>query len=60
MRKNMLVGEICAILSVIPLKLFNSSPVEAEVANVEVDVKEEWQPKADLEHLPTDQRKEIE
>ena len=70
--KNMVVGEISAIEAVIPLKLFNSSPVEdgdeVEVLNVEgTDVGKErgsppskWQPKANLDHLPEDQRKEIE
>ena len=64
-RKNMIVGEICAVNAVLPIKLFNSSPVENE--NVEVmgvgtgpgdDSK--WQPKADLSHLPADQREQIE
>ena len=67
-RKNMLVGEICAVNAVLPLKLFNSDPFETseniEVLNVEAtaDVIPEakWQPQAKLDHLPPDQRKEIE
>ena len=64
--KNMLVGEICAINAVLPLQLFNPSPLEssdsAEVLNVEAsdatgDAK--WQPEANLDHLPEHQRKEI-
>ena len=64
--KNMLVGEICAVNSVLPLKLFNPSPVgenEANIAKVEVaetGSAEKWQPKADLSHLPEGQRREIE
>ena len=66
--KNMQVGEICAINSVMPIKLFNESPVESEDAKVlscqssadgeGSDAK--WQPKANLDHLPEDQRREIE
>ena len=65
--KGMIVGEICAIKSVLPIKLFNSSPsdfTEADVLNVgmsgELPAEDKWQPKANLEHLPPDQRKEIE
>ena len=65
--KNMLVGEIQAINAVLPLKLFNASPVEpgeeVDVMNVEVareSPPEKWQPKAKLDHLPPDQRREIE
>ena len=65
--KNMLVGEISAVNSVLPLKLFNSSPVETEeqvdVAKVgvaEAKVETKWQPKAKLDHLPEQQRKELE
>ena len=55
--KHMLVGEICAVNAVLPLKLFNSSPVDenVDVCNVQKkdDVKSssKWQPKADLGHL---------
>ena len=65
--KGMLVGEICAINAVIPIKLFNSNPFESgeqvDVNNVEtsdVPAGSKWQPKADLDHLPEDQRKQIE
>ena len=63
-RKNMIVGEITAIKSVLPFKLFNESPVEVDVASVKasenVESEPKWQPKANLAHLPDDQRKEIE
>lgn len=63
-RKNMIVGEITAVKSVLPLKLFNESPVDVDIASVQTseDVGSEpkWQPKADLAHLSEDQRKEIE
>ena len=64
--KNMLVGEISAINAVIPLKLFNSSPVDpVEQVGVNSVEKagvssEKWQPKAQLDHLPPEQRREIE
>ena len=66
--KNMLVGEICAVNAVLPLKLFNESPVGSglgEVNHVEAEngvggSSPKWQPKADLDHLPEDQRKAIE
>ena len=67
-QKNMLVGEICAVNAVLPLKLFNSDPFDTsgkvEVLNVEasagVTPEAKWQPQAKLDHLPPDQRKEIE
>ena len=67
--KNMLVGEISAVSSVLPLKLFNSSPVDENVEIGKVDASDsvpkaegepKWQPKANLDHLPEDQRREIE
>ena len=67
--KNMLVGEISAVSSVLPLKLFNSSPVDENVGVGKVEASDnvpkaegepKWQPKANLDHLPEDQRREIE
>ena len=64
-RKNMIVGEISVVSAVLPLKLFNSSPHDhdeekVDVANVDVENTEKWQPKADLSHLPEHERVEIE
>ena len=64
-RKNMIVGEICAVSSVMPMKLFNSSPVDpgeekADVCNVNVSNAGKWQPKAKLDHLSEEERKEVE
>ena len=64
-RKNMIVGEISVVSAVLPLKLFNSSPVDSddervEIGNVDVSDSEKWQPKADLKHLSEQERKEIE
>ena len=66
--ESMLVGEICAVKSVLPIKLFNANPFESvDVCNVKVsagDVKskvsEKWQPQADLSHLGEQERREIE
>ena len=60
--KNKIVGEICAINAVLPLKLFNENPCEEiNVMNVQSDVKsEKWQPKANLDHLCESEREEIE
>ena len=66
-RKNQIVGEICAIKAVHPIKLFNSAPTvdEAGVLKVETETDateptEKWQPKAKLDHLPEHERIEIE
>ena len=64
--KHMLVGEICAVNAVLPLKLFNASPVDENVDVCKVQEKDDvksssrWQPKADLSHLCDQERKEIE
>ena len=67
--KNALVGEICAISSMMPLKVFNTNPCDELVEEVNVmkmeaksDVKleEKWQPQARLEHLNKEEREEIE
>ena len=64
--KNMLVGEISAISSVLPLKLFNPDPCNGTeekvgVMKVESDVKcDKWQPCAKLDHLSEEERKEVE
>ena len=61
----MIVGEISVVSAVLPLKLFNSSPVDSddervEIGNVDVSDSEKWQPKADLKHMSEQERKEIE
>lgn len=63
--KNKIVGEICAINAVLPIKLFNDHPCSTEgvnIMNVQSDVTPEakWQPKANLDHLCESERKEIE
>ena len=65
--KNMTVGEISSVSAVIPLNVFKSASEVADVCSVDVDetssVKtddEKWQPKANLEHLSEEERKEIE
>ena len=68
-KKNMIVGEICAVNAIHPIKLFND-PSElpdsenVDIAHVEVTggvkSEEKWQPKAKLDHLSESERKEIE
>ena len=67
-QKNQVVGEICAIKAVHPIKLFNSEPNVDDAGILKVDAADEstfpfgqkWQPKANLDHLPEHERKEIE
>ena len=66
--KNMTVGEISSVSAILPLKLFNASPVEPSsesvdvlgVSNADTEPSEKWQPNADLKHLPQREREEIE
>ena len=62
-----LVGEICSVNAVIPVPV---SKMAADVASIQVEggdsgvqdipEAEKWQPKANLSHLPEEQRREIE
>ena len=63
--KNMVVAQICAISSVMPIKLFNSNPCEPDETVDVCAISDEnpsakWQPKAKLDHLSESERKEIE
>ena len=71
--RNMILGEISAVETVIPIRLFKPDPENVEILNVEtpksstlntddsvfddIDGEGKWQPEAVLDHLNEEQRK---
>ena len=63
--KDMVVAQICAISSVMSIKLFNPNPCEPDETVDVCAISDEnsnakWQPNAKLDHLSESERKEIE
>ena len=67
-RSNMVVGEISSVNAVIPIHLSKTSAVdiasvqegEGNLEAPDIPENEKWQPKADLSHLPPEERADFE